>query len=61
MQRVFTGPLNRKMGDLPDLTARRSNSPWSPAIALMFVLGLYPQLILGVINSTAIAMVELRY
>jgi NADH-quinone oxidoreductase subunit M len=33
-----------------------------PAIALMFVLGLYPQLVLGVINSTAMQMVkQLRF
>jgi NADH-quinone oxidoreductase subunit M len=29
-----------------------------PAIALMFVLGLYPQLVLGVINSTTMQMVQ---
>ena len=29
-----------------------------PAIALMFVLGIYPQLVLGVINSTVVQMVE---
>jgi NADH-quinone oxidoreductase subunit M len=27
-------------------------------IALMFVLGLYPQLVLGVINSTVVLMVK---
>jgi NADH-quinone oxidoreductase subunit M len=29
-----------------------------PAIALMFVLGLYPQLVLGVVNSTAMQLVQ---
>ena len=29
-----------------------------PAIALMFVLGLWPQLVLGVVNSTAMQMVQ---
>jgi len=29
-----------------------------PAIALMFVLGLYPQLVVGVINGTAMQMVQ---
>ena len=29
-----------------------------PAIGLMFVLGLYPQLVLGVINNTVIQMVK---
>jgi NADH-quinone oxidoreductase subunit M len=29
-----------------------------PAIAIMFVLGIYPQLVLGLINSTAINMTQ---
>lgn len=29
-----------------------------PSIALMFALGLYPQLILGTVNSTAIHLVQ---
>jgi NADH-quinone oxidoreductase subunit M len=29
-----------------------------PAILLMFVLGVYPQIILGVVNSTAMQMVQ---
>ena len=29
-----------------------------PAIGLMFVLGVYPQAVLGVINSTVVRMVE---
>jgi NADH-quinone oxidoreductase subunit M len=31
-----------------------------PAIALMLVLGIYPQLVLGVINSTVVQMVRER-
>lgn len=57
LQRVFNGPLNGKWAALPDLT-------WSeravilPGLILMFVLGLYPQLVLGVINTTVVQMVE---
>ena len=57
LQRVFSGPLNEKWSRLPDLTLRERLLVL-PAIALMFVLGIYPQLVLGVINSTAVRMVE---
>jgi NADH-quinone oxidoreductase subunit M len=57
LQRVFNGPLNEKWRAFPDLTV---GERWlvAPAIALMFVLGIYPQLILGVVNSTVMKMVE---
>jgi NADH-quinone oxidoreductase subunit M len=57
LQRVFSGPLQEKWAQMPDLTAGERLA-LLPAIALMFVLGLYPQLILGVINSTTMQMVQ---
>jgi NADH-quinone oxidoreductase subunit M len=57
LQRVFSGPLNEKWVAFPDLSARE-RLVVAPAIALMFVLGLYPQLVLGVINSTVVQMVQ---
>jgi NADH-quinone oxidoreductase subunit M len=57
LQRVFSGPLNQKWVAFPDLSARERLA-LAPAIGLMFVLGLYPQLVLGVINSTVIQMVQ---
>ncbi len=57
LQRVFNGPLNEKWSKLPDLTLSE-RLLMLPAIALMFVLGIYPQVVLGVINSTAVRMVE---
>jgi NADH-quinone oxidoreductase subunit M len=57
LQRIFNGPLNEKWAKLADLT-------WTermmvlPAIGLMFVLGLYPQLVLGFVNATACEMVK---
>jgi NADH-quinone oxidoreductase subunit M len=57
LQRVFNGPLNGKWSKLPDLTLRERAMLAVP-IALMFVLGIYPQLVLGVINSTVVRMVE---
>jgi len=57
IQRVFAGPLNAKWSKLPDLTLRERVLVGIP-ILLMFVLGLYPRLVLDVINSTAVRMVE---
>ena len=57
LQRVFSGPLNPKWVTFPDLTSGERLA-LAPAIALMFALGLYPQLILGVVNSTVIQMVQ---
>src|SRR5208283_2904901 len=59
LQRVFNGPLNQSWSKMPDLT-RKEWILLLPAITLMFVLGLYPQLVLGVINSTVVEMVKER-
>jgi NADH-quinone oxidoreductase subunit M len=57
LQRVFNGPLNERWAGLPDLTLTE-RVVVLPSIALMFLLGIYPQLILGVISSTAVQMVN---
>jgi NADH-quinone oxidoreductase subunit M len=57
IQRVFSGPLNQRWISLPDLTTGERLA-LAPTIGLMFAIGLYPQLILGVINSTVIQMVN---
>jgi NADH-quinone oxidoreductase subunit M len=57
LQRVFNGPLNPKWSNLPDLTLRE-RAMIVPPIALMFVLGVYPQAVLGMVNSTVIGMVQ---
>ena len=57
LQRVFNGPLNEKWARLPDLTLTERILVL-PSIALMFLLGIYPQLVLGVINSTAVQMIS---
>ena len=57
IQRVFAGPLNEKWSGFPDLTLAERALLAVP-IALMFVLGVWPQLILGVVNSTAVKIVE---
>jgi NADH-quinone oxidoreductase subunit M len=57
IQRVFSGPLNPKWAAFPYLTTSERLT-LVPAIGLMLVLGLYPQLVLGVVNSTVIQMVQ---
>lgn len=57
LQRVFSGPLNEKWMSLPDLTTGERLA-LAPAIGLMFALGLWPQLLLSVINNTVIQMVQ---
>jgi NADH-quinone oxidoreductase subunit M len=57
IQRVFSGPLNKEWLAFPDLSTGERIA-LVPAIGLMFVLGLYPQLVLGVVNSTVIQMVQ---
>ena len=57
LQRVFWGPLNARWGNMPDLTIGERLA-LLPALALMFLLGLYPQLVLGVINCTTTQMVQ---
>ena len=57
LQRVFNGPLNEKWAKFPDLTPGEIGLLLIP-IALMFLLGLYPRLVLDVINPTAVQMVE---
>ena len=61
LQRVFSGPLNERWSNMPDLTVAERLA-LLPPIALMFVLGLFPQLILGIINSTVMRLVQqVRY
>lgn len=57
LQRVFNGPLNQKWSALPDLTLGERLLV-APAIALMFILGICPQFILGAVNSTVMKMVD---
>lgn len=57
VQRVFSGPLNQKWGSLPDLTLGERLLV-VPSIALMFLLGIYPQLVLGTLDATVMRMVR---
>jgi NADH-quinone oxidoreductase subunit M len=57
LQRVFNGPLNVKWAGFPDL-GFGEQALLSVPMVLMFALGLNPQLVLGVINNTAVQIVE---
>jgi NADH-quinone oxidoreductase subunit M len=57
VQRVFNGPLNEKWSKLPDLTLME-RAMVVPAIGLMFLLGLWPQILLGSINATVVQMAQ---
>jgi NADH-quinone oxidoreductase subunit M len=56
MQRVFHGPLNERWAGFPDLTWKEL-ALLLPAVGLMFVLGVHPQLLIGLFNETVVAMV----
>jgi NADH-quinone oxidoreductase subunit M len=57
MQRVFHGPLNATWTTFPDLTA---GERWllAPAILLMFVVGIYPQWLLQMVNPSVMELLS---
>jgi NADH-quinone oxidoreductase subunit M len=57
LQRVFYGPLNERWSAMEDLSTEERVA-LLPAVALMFVLGFYPQLIVGAVNSTVMQIVS---
>ncbi len=61
IQRVFNGPLNPKWSAFPDLTWRERFIVL-PATALMFLIGIYPQVVIGKFNATIMLLVnQLRF
>ncbi|HEU0011602.1 MAG TPA: NADH-quinone oxidoreductase subunit M, partial [Verrucomicrobiae bacterium] len=57
LQRVWNGPLEPKWSGFSDLTLVE-RCVALPAIGLMFLLGLCPQVVLAVINSTVLQLVD---
>lgn len=49
VQKVFTGPLPERWAKFPDLSAAEV-AVVAPAIGLMFLLGIYPQLLIALFN-----------
>jgi NADH-quinone oxidoreductase subunit M len=57
LQRVFSGLLDTKWSGFADLTTSERFIVL-PAIVLMFVLGVWPQVVLGFVNPTVLQTVE---
>ena len=57
IQRVFCGPLNERWAQFPDLTTGERLLV-VPSIALMFILGIWPQFILGAVDATVMKLVQ---
>jgi NADH-quinone oxidoreductase subunit M len=57
IQRVFCGPLNERWAKMPDLTTAERFLVL-PSIVLMFVLGIWPQFILGAVDATVVKLVQ---
>lgn len=58
LERVFSGPLSERWKRLPDLAAGERLA-LAPAIGLMFLLGLIPQLVLAFVNGAAMRLAQL--
>ena len=56
IQKVFSGPVNPRWETMADLSTTERLAI-APAILLMFVLGLYPQLITGMVHGTVMQWV----
>ncbi|MEO7299849.1 MAG: NADH-quinone oxidoreductase subunit M [Verrucomicrobiota bacterium] len=57
LQKVFSGPVNQRWTGFADLTTDERLMV-APAIVLMFVLGIFPQILISVINPTVVAMLQ---
>jgi len=53
IQRLFTGPLPARWAAFPDMTTSE-RLVLAPALVLMLVLGLAPQLVAGTVNATVV-------
>ena len=61
LQRVFSGPLSERWTGMPDLSLAEQ---WmlAPVIVVLFAVGLYPQVISGMVHATVMQFVGLvRY
>lgn len=58
LQKVFAGPLNPRWSDFPDLTPREIRL-FAPLVGLMFLLGVWPQLLMAAINPATTQLVRI--
>jgi NADH-quinone oxidoreductase subunit M len=58
MQMLFSGPLSESCGAFPDLLSREK---WIvvPVTLLMFAIGIAPQFLFNIFNSTVVQMARL--
>ena len=59
LERVFNGPINTAWLKMSDLKLKERIA-LLPGLALMFALGVYPQWVVGMFNSTVVQMVKER-
>ena len=57
IQRVFSGPLSESWTAMPDMTMAERVSV-APTLLLMLLLGLAPQIIVGVLNPTVLHFID---
>ena len=57
LQKVFSGPLHEKWFAFADLTTGERLA-LAPAITLLFVFGLYPQILIALFNTTTMQLVN---
>ncbi len=57
LQRVFTGPVNQKWSSWPDLTTGERLTVL-PMVAIMFIVGIFPQVLIGLINPTVMQIIQ---
>jgi NADH-quinone oxidoreductase subunit M len=57
VERVFSGPLHERWTAMPDLSVAE-RCALAPAIVLMFAVGLYPQLISGMLQGAVASLVR---
>lgn len=57
LERVFYGPVNERWLGFADLSTGERMALF-PALGLMFVLGFYPQLIVGMVNGTVAQLIS---
>lgn len=55
LQRVFSGPLNQRWKDMPDLSPSE-RATLLPAIVLMFILGIWPAPLIQFFNATVLQL-----
>jgi NADH-quinone oxidoreductase subunit M len=58
-QKVFFGPQDPKWNALPDLQGRELWTVSAPLVALMFIIGVYPALVIDLSNATVLEFAKI--